>query len=343
MVDLEVRHELLQGIQGRPLADVMGEQPPGYLFDQCFRERSLTIFAAPAHRGKTMLMLDMAICLDMEIPLFGRFAPLKGREVFFLGCDAPAWDYGLQSRKLCIGHGIPPQHRSLLNVNGVWRRGCNITDPPVLDWLKQWRKITSTDVLFIDSLRATHDKDENSTKEMKAVMDVLCTMRDNGWTIIIAHHVGKMTEIMQADVHGGRGSTVIGDSADFMYFLNKRNRADARVKVNLAKGRGAADDVDPFTFFDIVPVLSDETVNSRPLYGLRLDASDEDAGAQIIAALTLNSMNRNELGEHLKRACPKLTEKMGELQLYRFTDNRLQELRQLGKVKSIERGVWGLA
>ena len=321
----------------------MSDQVPGYLFENCFRDRSITVFVAPPHRGKTLLMLDMAICLDMELPLFDRFAPLEGKQVLFLGCDAPSWDYGMQARKLCIGHGIPPTNRELLEINGVWRRGFKITDREVQEWLRQWRDLTGTSVLFIDTHRATHRANENDSGEMERVWDIICTMRDKGWAIIMAHHTSKPTEVVKDDVHSARGSSVIGASADFIYTLNKRSRSDNRVQVECVKGRGASEDSDPFTFFDIVPVESDEMVNGRPLYGLKLIASSEDSHKVLLSALATGSKDRRTLCQIVKDECPAITNDMSETVVYRYIDNRLQELRRLGKIKIIERGVWGLA
>src|SRR4030067_2912627 len=118
------RDEILAAVGARPLSDVMQDEVPGYLFENCFRDRSITVLIAPPHRGKTLLMLDMAICLDMELPLLGRFMPLRGRRGFFLGCDAPSWDYGLQTRKVCIRHEIGPAGRGVVGIVGMWRSGC---------------------------------------------------------------------------------------------------------------------------------------------------------------------------------------------------------------------------
>jgi hypothetical protein len=341
---IDDRSELLAGLPGaRPISAVMHDPVPGFLFENCFRDHSITVFVAPSHRGKTLLLLDMALCLDMEMPLFGRFQPLAGRQVFFMGCDAPSWDYGLQARKLCIGHGIPPAQRELLGLAGVWRSGVKITDPSVREWLSQWKEHTNTDVLFIDSHRATHGANENDSGEMTKVWDILKGMRDKGWCIIMAHHAGHEREIAGADVHSGRGSTVINDASDFIYTLNKRNRKDTRVKVACVKGRGAAEDDDPFSFFDIVSVASDEIVNGRPLYGLKLVAPAEDAMLVIEAALAAGPCDRKALQELVRAKCPEFVKGMADITLYRFLDNRLQELRQLGKAKIVERGLWGKA
>jgi hypothetical protein len=315
---------------------------PGYLFDQCFRDRSITVIVAPAHRGKSMLMMDMAICLDLELPLFDKFTPVPGRKVFFLGCDAPEWDYRLQAQKLLIGHGIEPRKRELMDVNGVWRRGLNITDPNFIEWLKTWRRSTETDVLFIDSYRATNNADENSSGETKRVMDIICEMRDSGWAIVIAHHMGKFKEgVVQEDIHAGRGSTVISDSADFIFELSKRKMLDTRVQVSWSKGRGGAEDTSPFTFFDITrqePSL--ELVNGKALRGIKLICSNEDP-LSIIQQCLSQPTTREDIARCLRVACPVTCRDMNDEALYKFIDNRLTALKREGKARIVARGVWG--
>lgn len=335
------REELLSEVRGKSLSQVMHAEVPGFLFDQCFRDRSITVLVAPPHRGKTLLMLDMFLCLDMEIPLFGQFAPLAGRQPFFLGCDAPEWDYGLQGRKLCIGHGLGPAQRDLLDMPGIWRSGVRITDPDFRDWLNRWKRTTSADVLFIDTHRSTHGANENDSGEMEKVWDILKAMRDKGWCIIMAHHVSKATEVLQEDVHGLRGSTVIGASADFIYTLNKRNRRDPKVLVRCVKGRGSADTTDPFDHFNIQSVASDETLNGRPLNGLVLSVTNEDPAAAVLQMLTQPTTRQN-LCATLTVSCPQTTKGMSEGQVYKLVDTILTDLRTRGLAVPIERGVWTL-
>lgn len=343
MAEFNTQQEMLRGFGGRGLSDVMHDPVPGFLFENCFREKSITVLVAAPHRGKTLLMLDMALCLDMEFPLLGRFQPARGRNVFFMGLDAPSWDYGLQARKLCIGHGLDGPARDLLELNGVWKSGKRITDPAVRDWLEVWKQATGADVLFIDTHRSSHGSNENDSSEMEKVWDILKTMRDKGWTIIMSHHTSKPTEVLQEDVHSARGSTVIGASADFIYTLSKRNRADKRVQVRCVKGRGSSDSDDPFTFFDIEQVDTVETLNGRPLYGLQLVVSLEDAIKVMLDMLAVAPQDRPSLCAGIRTACPKFVEKMTPEALYRYVDNRLSELRHTNKIKSTERGLWSIS
>ena len=332
MSEQSARYELLASMGGRPLSTLLKDQEPGFLFDGCFRDRSITVFIAPAHRGKTLLMLDMALCLDLELPLFGRFKPQKNQEVFFLGCDAPSWDMGGQTRKLLNGHGIPEAQHDLISINGVWRRGFKITDHDVQDQLKAWRDLTGASVLFIDTHRATHRANENASGEMEAVWDILCGMRESGWAIIMSHHTSKPSEVLSEDVNAARGSTVIGASADFIYTLNKRSRLDNRVMVKCVKARGSGSDKDPFDHFYIQP--SPETAAVR-----LVTDSDFDPLVMLLKFLE-QPRTRTEMMTHLQQVCSMVTKDMTEDQVYRLVDNRINDLRRAGKITSVDRGIW---
>lgn len=330
---------LLDTVSGATLSSVMTSEVPNFLFDGCFRDRSITVFVAPPHRGKTLLMLDMAICLDAELPLFGRFAPMRGHEVFFLGCDAPAWDYGLQARKLCIGHGLDASKRELLGVNGVWRRGLKITDTHTQKFLRAWRAETGASVLFIDTHRATHSANENDSREMERVWDILCSMRDQGWCIIMSHHTSKPSEVLQEDVNAPRGSTVIGASADFIYNLSKRNRHDPKVQMVCTKGRGSGGEDDPLAFFTINYRPCDEEVNGRPIKAIRLLADAEDIASVIVAGLPAT---RRDIEALVRSQCPVTIKDMSDAQVGKLVDNRLQELRRNGRITTDGASNWRL-
>jgi len=226
-----------------------------------------------------------------------------------------------------------------MSVAGVWRRGIKVTDPSVLTWLEAWKSQTGADVLFIDSHRATHDADENDSREMGKVWDCICRLRDSGWTIIMAHHSGKMKEgVFQDESHSGRGSTIINDQSDFIFTLSKRKRRDKKVHVICNKARGSADLEDTFNHFVIndVPETS-EAVAGRLVRGLRLDLESDPMWdwLQVVMGVKDRPANTScrpytlaEIMEQLARA------KLGDAD-ENWTLLRLYELRAMGKVREI--------
>ncbi len=323
--------ERLEEQRVRTVESLLEEPVPGFLFDGFFRDNSITVIEAPSHRGKSMLMLDMALCLDLELPLFGLFKPLRGRDVLILGADAPPWDYRLQIQKLCIGHDISPERRKQIRILGKYERGINVLDPDIQRLVRTVKQETGASVLCIDSHRATHNQDENSSTGMKHVWDVLCGWRDAGWAVVMTHHVGKMNEMTQVDVHTGRGSSVIADSSDFKYVLTKRSRTDPKINITCTKGRGGGED-DPINSYSMLYVPSNEFVNGKPIKGIKLAA--ETAGSALDRFIATGPKNRQDIETFL------LSQTNDPRTIKKFADNRLQELRRQGKIDTDGRGTW---
>jgi hypothetical protein len=113
--------------------------------------------------------------------------------------------------------------------------------------------------------------------------------------------------------------------------------------VECVKGRGAADDDDPFNFFDIEDIPSGEELNGRELKGLRLIASSENPLEAMLILMGGGPKDRASLGLGVRASCPETTKLMSDGQLYKFIDNRIGELARQGKIRQIERGLWGIA
>ena len=62
------RKEALEEVGAQNLMEVMRRPAPDFIFENCIRDKSITVITAPAGTGKSTLMLDMALCLDMGLP-----------------------------------------------------------------------------------------------------------------------------------------------------------------------------------------------------------------------------------------------------------------------------------
>jgi len=90
-----------------------------------------------------------------------------------------------------------------------WHTTNEVASPPRLDSsdyeiFKQLPK----GILVVDTLRASHLKDENESKDMAVIMNRLKEIRDAGFTVIVLHHTSK------ANNKAAKGSTAIADLAD---------------------------------------------------------------------------------------------------------------------------------
>jgi hypothetical protein len=90
-----------------------------------------------------------------------------------------------------------------------WHTTNKIAVPPRLDSSDyELYKQLPKGILIFDTLRASHTKDENESKDMAAIMNRLKEIRDCGFTVVVLHHTAK------ANNKDSKGSTAISDLSD---------------------------------------------------------------------------------------------------------------------------------
>lgn len=90
-----------------------------------------------------------------------------------------------------------------------WHTTNAVQSPPKLDSNQyDMYKMLPKGLIIFDTLRASHNKDENESKDMAMIMSRLKEIRDLGYTVIILHHTSK------ADTIRAKGSTAIPDLSD---------------------------------------------------------------------------------------------------------------------------------
>jgi len=318
---------LLHKANGLWLSDLLMKPPPPWLFDRFLRDRSITMVNAEPFSGKTLFLLAMAIAMDANLPLFGKFAPLYPRSVLFIGGgDAPDWDYGAQAKKLMLGYGLDERHRSMSSVAILPYEGHRLTDQSFLDWLSEWHELNPFDVLIIDTLLSVHRADENDARSMGAVFSVIKGIRDRfKAAVIFGQHDAKQQEGKSA-MYRPRGSSVIAGSVDFILSLQRRKN---RVKLTATKGRGAVME-HPTEYFDI----SDIETPEGP--GIELRIPQDARETLVLEALRVRTCTRGDLCALLKVAEPDIK----DVTCYRAVDNTLSLLSSRKLIKNVKRGLW---
>lgn len=96
-----------------------------------------------------------------------------------------------------------------------WHTTNSTMVPPKLDsGAYELYKQLPPGIVFFDTLRASHMKDENESQGMALIMSRLKEIRDAGHTVVILHHTSK------ANLGAAKGSTVIADAADQVLSLS---------------------------------------------------------------------------------------------------------------------------
>lgn len=175
-----------------------------YAVDGLIPENMITLFYAPGGLGKSTLAAQMAQAITDGVPFLG--LSTKKAPVVYLDYENP--DSTLVSRLRKIGGKSPYR---------VWRSNSDPSPPPLDDPARrdELLSLEPGTVLFIDTLKATNDADENSAREMKPIFDQLKRVRNLGVTIVLLHHTNKGPDGVY------RGSSVIVDQSDHCLSLQK--------------------------------------------------------------------------------------------------------------------------
>lgn len=177
-----------------------------HLIEKILPERSVSVLYGPGGLGKTWICLQIARAVKTADPLFS--LNTKQRPVVYIDFENP----------------LPAliERLRVLDIQDVlfWHLSAELK-PPKLD-SKDWRlysQLPANSLLIFDTLRAAHDGDENSSKDISLVMGRLKELREAGFTILLNHHTGKAGEYIY------KGSTAISDLADHVLSLNKIRRS----------------------------------------------------------------------------------------------------------------------
>ena len=203
---------------------------PGYLWEPFLPKQSVVMLAADAFSGKSMFCLGLGLALAAGNAFLE--SPARQANVLYIGLDSPRWDYGTQIRKL-LGGREPPS-------------GFHFLPEPFRSPNPEWRARVGAYVLaheiqlvILDTLRATHDKQENDSGDMQAVLSELRAIgADCGIAVLFLHHCPKPR--VDGNRSNYRGSTVIKDSSDvFISMSAKRVGPNASIlTLKCEKGRG---------------------------------------------------------------------------------------------------------
>lgn len=302
---------------------------PPYLIEGFLRKHTITMLSSEPHTGKTMMMIDMLLCMEQGIKLFNTFDVVERSSSLFIGRDSPKWDIAGQIRKLSLGHGIQTSDLAMFDSRFITRKDARVTifDAGFLDLLKEMQQEHGIKNIFFDTQRRVHNANENDSGEMGAVMEVLERLvDDHGFTIIFSTHTSKPMGVTRSTNYSARGSTVISGSVDFHYSMSL-NSKEQIVLNGVSKRRGESRGKG-----NMLLEMKDLPGGGLQILPVESTAASVPLSEKIMQALALKPDGMS---------APELSQATGIS--YWTLQKLLTQLSVAGSIKRLKRGVWALS
>src|SRR5207253_3596503 len=161
--------------------------------------------------GKSLLVANLALSLAAGSNRTGFSIPTP-RRVLICQFELPLPQFVSRLALMRRGLGAAADHHLLVDTRAA---GHLLSAPQGLQHFVTAAQAAAAEVIILDPLYSTHDKDENDTRAMAALCQTLLRLRDaSGAALIVVHHVRKSVgrhEIGSA-FRGSSALHAVGDS-----------------------------------------------------------------------------------------------------------------------------------
>lgn len=226
---------------------LLSQARPETLIEGVLARAGVAVVAAPPYAGKTFLALEAMRAVAERTPFLQHFEVPRHGNVLYFGNDSPAWDIRTQFDKLVglpdpatenIPHlletsslgayGFIFDHTFMLNsvldadlVIDAAKRQWSMREYETWGEHEQFRPVSGTDLIVLDTLRSVHTFDENDNTAMQHVMNLLRYIAvSTGAAVLALHHFNKaQKESQQSALDRLRGATAIGGAVDSVYAI----------------------------------------------------------------------------------------------------------------------------
>jgi len=210
-------NELVMMNLGEILADET-PLPKSIIGNGILYENNLLLLSGYRKDGKSMLSLNLAICLASGTDWLG-FKVNKPKRVAIVQAEVLQQFTKERLDKMINARGVHVKDENL-SVSMPFQG--SITNPDIFECLKALIQENKLEVLIIDPLKYYHQSDENSNQEMHKVMSQFRELTFLGTSIIIIHHTGKPSQFAGKRVNP-RGASSIADDVDSLIEISKRS------------------------------------------------------------------------------------------------------------------------
>jgi hypothetical protein len=227
------RFKLLNGMEIHKME--IPEQ--SFLIKNLLSEQSVNFLSGEEGCGKSILAMNIAISIAIGVRTWLAFDITKQGKVLYLNNELAFTDFARRHKKMCdslpargdISNLIIPKEVPALN--DCW------------DTLNETCEREKPCLIVVDCLYFTHNKDENDSSQMKALMRQFLTLRDRfHLALLLVHHTKKGARYQQMHNDQMRGSNVFGGVTDTVLQFRRSASDESKRIIKPTKFRHVSDD-----------------------------------------------------------------------------------------------------
>jgi AAA domain len=189
----------------------------------------LAMVASDPKAGKTMLTVDLTLSIANGVPFMGEYPVKVPGRVLWIASEGTREGLAARFDAFSRGKGLSPA-TAMDNIDFIWRGGTRLDDAATIAELVD---LAPDYVLIVcDVLDKLWGGDENSARDVSALMRGLQQVTNTGPTVLVLHHAVKTNESSSARNPwlNMRGSGAFFGAIDSGFFLD-RPKAATRTKV----------------------------------------------------------------------------------------------------------------
>ena len=201
------------------LMNDMSEPPPAIVDGGILLDKTLCLVIGKPKNGKTLFATNLGLKISFGEDYLG-FKINNPKRVLYLSAEGGYFP-NRNRIKLMGPHLKQIQNTSILGRNFDYETYSNydFLDDESLKKIISIIKEHEVEVLILDPLVRFHSGDENSAKDISALMkNIRSLIEEHNLSIIIVHHCGKVAE------RGARGSSVITSEYDSCITITKKHK-----------------------------------------------------------------------------------------------------------------------
>jgi len=201
---------------------VPDDGPVKWLVEHLWLDQAVGIIGGEPKSYKSFAAAQIATCIAAGKSMLGEYETRQGRVLMFNAEDRPAMTRG-RIAKMCRALDVDIASLDLYLIDVPALR---LDDPEQVAMLSRTVAALKPSLLILDPLRDLHGLDENDAQLASALLAPLrIIQREHHCSVMLVHHMAKMTETNRRAGQRLRGSSVLHGWIDSALYLTHKDGA----------------------------------------------------------------------------------------------------------------------